>query len=82
VTIEITNPEDEQIIRTKLQNGEFRSIDELIHNALVSPPTPAQPKLPRLAGKKSLAQLFAESPFRGLDIEFERLPGMLRSTKL
>jgi hypothetical protein len=26
----------------------------------------------RLAGRKSLAQLFAESPFRGLDLDFER----------
>jgi len=32
--------------------------------------------------RKALAQLFAESPFRGLDIEFERLPGTLRSTDL
>jgi len=29
--IEIKNPEDEEMIRTKLQNGEFRSVDELIH---------------------------------------------------
>ncbi len=41
--IEISNPEDQDIIRTKLQNGEFRSVDELIHNALVSlPPSTAQ----------------------------------------
>jgi Arc/MetJ-type ribon-helix-helix transcriptional regulator len=82
MTIEITNPEDEKIIRTKLQNGEFRSVDELIHYALISLPTPAQPNPARPEGKKSLAQLFAESPFRGLDIEFERLPGTLRSTDL
>ena len=27
---------------------------------------------PRPAGKKSLAQLFADSPFKGLDLDFER----------
>jgi hypothetical protein len=32
----------------------------------------ATPKRP--AGKKSLAQLFAESPFKGLDLNFERDP--------
>ena len=32
----------------------------------------ARPKRQRLPGRKSLAQLFAESPFRGLDIDFER----------
>ena len=32
----------------------------------------AAPKRP--AGRKSLAQLFAESPFKGLDLKFERDP--------
>jgi hypothetical protein len=30
------------------------------------------PKRQRPAGRKSLAQLFAESPFRGLNLDFER----------
>ena len=30
------------------------------------------PKRQRAAGRKSLAQLFAESPFRGLNLDFER----------
>jgi Arc/MetJ-type ribon-helix-helix transcriptional regulator len=47
MTIEITNPEDQNIIRTKLQNGEFQSVDELIHNALVSlPSTTARSETP------------------------------------
>jgi len=32
----------------------------------------ARPTRQRLPGRKSLARLFAESPFRGLDIDFER----------
>jgi len=31
-----------------------------------------RPKRQRPPGKKSLAQLFAESPFKGLNIDFER----------
>jgi hypothetical protein len=31
-----------------------------------------RPKRQRPPGRKSLAQLFAESPFRGLDLDFER----------
>jgi hypothetical protein len=39
---------------------------------LESPGRNLQPKPMRPAGRKSLAQLFAESPLRGLDIQFER----------
>src|SRR5437879_3691966 len=45
------------------------------------PPVPepqARPKRPRPPGRKSLAQLFAESPFRGLDLDFEREPDLGR----
>lgn len=34
------------------------------------------------AGRKSLAQLFAESPFKGLDLKFERDPDTGRPVKL
>jgi hypothetical protein len=34
----------------------------------------ANPGKPRTPGRKSLAQLFADSPFKGLDLEFERNP--------
>ena len=36
------------------------------------PDQTARPKRRRPPGRKSLAQLFAESPFRGLDLDFER----------
>lgn len=42
----------------------------------------SQPKRERPAGRKSLAQLFAESPFRGLDLEFERDRDFGRDTSL
>ena len=36
----------------------------------------------RPEGRKSLAQLFVESPFAGLDIDFERDPDMGREVDL
>jgi hypothetical protein len=36
----------------------------------------------RPAGRKSLAQLFAESPFKGLDLNFERDPDTGRPVSL
>jgi|HubBroStandDraft_2_1064218.scaffolds.fasta_scaffold3722765_1 hypothetical protein len=36
----------------------------------------------RPAGRKSLSQLFAESPFKGLDLKFERDPDTGRPIKL
>ena len=45
---------------------------------------PPRPRLPvgRPEGRKSLAQLFAESPFKGLDIDFERDPDCGRDLSL
>lgn len=48
-------------------------LDQVLKNA-------AAPKRP--SGKKSLAQLFAESPFKGLDLKFDRDPDTGRPVKL
>jgi len=40
-------------------------LDEVLERA-------AAPKRLRPAGRRSLAQLFAESPLKGLDLKFER----------
>jgi hypothetical protein len=48
-------------------------LDQVLQNA-------AAPK--RSTGRKSLAQLFAESPLKGLDLKFERDPDMGRPVKL
>lgn len=41
-----------------------------------------QPKRQRPPGRKSLAQLFAESPFRDLELNFEREPDLGRDVPL
>jgi len=49
-------------------------IEEAVHLAPAGPlqGQAAPRKHQRAPGRKSLAQLFAESPFRGLDLDFER----------
>ena len=50
-----------------------RLLDEATSRSLrVSAAPIPHAKHQRPAGRKSLAQLFAESPFRGLDLEFDR----------
>jgi hypothetical protein len=72
--IEIHSPEAEAIIRQRMSAGGFKNAEEVIIEALKSSPTAETAAAPphRPAGRKSLAQLFADSPFKGLDIDFER----------
>lgn len=42
----------------------------------------SQREYQRPSGRKSLAQLFAESPFRGLDLDFERGQDFGRNVEL
>lgn len=82
--IEIHSREAEAIIRRRMSEGGFKDAEEVIIEALKSSPaaeTPvAAPRRP--AGRKSLAQLFADSPFKGLDIDFERDPDYGRDVTL
>jgi hypothetical protein len=77
MVIEIQRPEVEALILERMKSGGFESVEDVILQALESTRTesdrPAEPKL-RMPGRKSLAALFAESPFRGLELEFERDP--------
>jgi hypothetical protein len=76
MTIEIDSLEVEAIIRSRMSAGGFQSAEEVILQALKSSPAAeASVEIPhRPEGRKSLAQLFADSPFKGLNIDFERDP--------
>ena len=78
MTIEIHRPELEALIRERMKSGAFQNVEDVLMQALQSSvlttETPATPKRRRPESRKSLAQLFAESPFKGLDIDFERDP--------
>lgn len=81
--IEIHKPEVEALINQRLRSGAFKDAEDVIMQALKSSPdTPATATPRRPEGRKSLAQLFAESPFKGLDIDFERDPDYGRDVTL
>jgi len=76
MTIEIRRPELEAAIRQRLESGQFESVEDVLWQAL-NPTSPhGEPASTgrRPPGQRSLAQLFAESPFQGLGIDFERFP--------
>ena len=73
-------PETEALIQQYLLSGQFHDINELLAKAIgalrdreTELPVAAQNQAERrmLEGRKSLPQLFAESPFKGLNIEFD-----------
>ncbi len=70
--IDIRRPELEALIRELMRDGQ--SVEDVIMRALQCSPVPGEEAHAphRQAGRKSLAQLFADSPFKGLDIDFER----------
>lgn len=77
--------ETERLVQEEIRHGHFDSVDELIvqsvrawrekHQASQPGETPASQCRP--SEKKSLAQLFAESPFKELSMNFERFSDTL-----
>jgi hypothetical protein len=81
MTIEINKPELEALIRSRQQSGQ--SVEDVLWQALTSAATedvPSKGAVP--VARKSLAQLFAESPFKGMDMDFERLPDLVPPVEL
>jgi len=78
-------PETERLVLEEINRGHFHSVGELIvegvyawrekHHVEQAGETP--PAFSRPERKKSLVQLFAESPFKGLSMTFERFPDTL-----
>ena len=83
-------PETDRLVQEEIRSGHVHSVDELIVCAVhalrekhqASPSTAPPVKRRRPEGKKSLAQLFAESPFKGLEMKFERFPDTLPPVEL
>jgi len=84
MVIEIHSPEAEAIIRQRMSAGGFKDAEAVILHALKSSPAAETPDAAtrRPASRKSLAQLFADSPLKGLDIDFEREPDYGRHVAL
>lgn len=76
MTIEIHKRELEDLIRSRLESGAFESVEDVLLDALrAAPPREAPASWPEK--EKSLAKLFADSPFRGMALDFERFPDTL-----
>ena len=81
MTIEISNPDLAALIRQRLQAGEFENVEDmLLHTLGVAVIRGSVRQRP--PGRKSLAQLFAESPWKGLDLKIERDPDWGRPVEL
>lgn len=72
MTIEINKPELEALIQERLQSGAFRNVEDVLMHALNADVTGLKP--PSAIENKTLVQLFAESPFKGMSLDFERFP--------
>jgi Arc/MetJ-type ribon-helix-helix transcriptional regulator len=66
MTIEL-KPEQERILQEALRQGRFQSVEEALAQAIQSIASREDPRerTTRPSGKKSLVQLFAESPLKG-----------------
>ena len=79
--------EQETFIQQGVHSGRFTTADEAVQEAIsLLKQQELEQQESRLhpepaPARKSLARLFAESPFRGLDLEFPRSPGTLRSVE-
>jgi hypothetical protein len=70
MTIEIRRPETEALINQRLQSGAFLDAEDVIFQALqLSMPGGRQPVS---SPAKDMVELFANSPFAGLNMDFER----------
>jgi hypothetical protein len=80
ITVDISPEVQAELTRKAAARGV--NVEAYVAAVLEQAAQPAAPKHQRAPGRKSLAQLFAESPFAGLDIDFERDPDLGRDINL
>ena len=79
MTIEIRQPELEALIRQRMDSGAFRSVEDVLMQALKSLP-PAEHSKPRQP-KKNFADFLMSSPLRGSGLILERTKDYPRPVK-
>jgi len=75
-------PEQEIFILHSVREGTFATLDEAVQAAVDLLEERERATQVRPSTRKSLVQLFAESPFRGLDIDFPRDQSPMRDVDL
>jgi hypothetical protein len=90
ITVDVTPEVQAELARQAAAHGRAveayaaKLLEEAVHLPAAHPGQDqnARPERQRAPGKKSLAQLFAESPFKGLDLDFERDKDLGRDIEL
>ena len=72
MTIEVHKPELEALIRERMKSGGFKSIEDVLMQALRSSPSSEQGLPLARKPKKHLAQFLLESPLRGSGLRLDR----------
>jgi putative addiction module CopG family antidote len=76
-------PDQEAFIQQHVSTGRFATVEEAVQEAITLLEERERQRVKtRPSGRKSLAQLFAESPFKGLDMEFPRAKDPLWAVEL
>ncbi|MGB7986629.1 MAG: hypothetical protein WCF54_15790 [Terracidiphilus sp.] len=73
--LEIKSPELQMLITQRLERNASPGIEEIFIRALSAPLSLMPQNVnanSRKNGRRSLAALFADSPFKGLDLSFDR----------
>jgi hypothetical protein len=73
--LEIKSPELEALIAKRLESSAFQGIEDILLQALNAPLHVDQLRMgggQRQTARKSLPALFADSPFKGLNLNFDR----------
>jgi hypothetical protein len=73
--LEINSPELKALIAERLESGGSQAIEEILLRALSATPAHNRSGVRashRQTGRKSLPELFAGSPFRGINLHIER----------
>ena len=78
MTIQITRPEVEAIIKQRLESGAFRDAEDMIFQALRAAPQKPNPSL----SSRSLEEVFATVRGLGDDMDFSRNPSTGRPINL
>jgi hypothetical protein len=80
ITVDISPEVEAELARKAAERGV--DVPAFVATLIEKAAQPVCPKYQRPADRKSLAQLFAESPFAGLDMDFERDPDLGRDIEL
>ncbi len=74
MTIEIHEPELEELIRERMETGRFRNVEDVLMHALKSSVEDAEVEnQTSLEPKKNIVDFLLESPLRGSGLVIERI---------